>query len=655
MMKLPSRLSFHLTLSLAIALIIVMASIAIVSFKYQKEAMVERATHELMERTENVGFAVQQMLRNREIVLETLASRMSSQGEPEGAEELFTQLSETMTQAAEFDSLWLISSNGQLLQTSNESMRPTESTKELVISYVLPEVIASERFKISEPISLYVSEKRILSFAMPVVVQGAARYVLVGNTEIANSSFFQSLGELSVGGHNEVGLLSPQLNVILHPNYTEFNSVLPASRQMVVASRLGSAEHAASVEQYDGENWLQTYKRLPNSLWVVGVAIPLSDVYKEISSLQMLQLQTGTIAALFAILLISFIVRRRLKVFKRLTYNVERVRSGKAIDLGLTGLDELDVLVGRFNDLLREKESARQELKQQEAYLDLVLSTSSVGHFMANREGRLEYVNETFMTMTGHTREALLKGAFVDGFQEEDKQGIREQWLEALNEEREYEAEVQFLNPDGIVKWFHIQSKPVVDHGICLGHVGTVTDVTERNSKIEDLQSKAYRDELTRILNRRGLEQVMHNSWHDAQLFNKQLVFLALDLDNFKLVNDTFGHEKGDWVLAEVAQTLDNIIRDSDWVGRLGGDEFVVVLPGCPNERAVEIAQQIVDSISQVTSEAGLIEVTVSVGVAQRQLTDQSELDMLRRADKAAYKAKSAGRNQWALADENGD
>lgn len=659
MLRLPTRLSFHLTISLVFALLVVMVSIAVVSFRYQEATLVKQVQAEVIERTENISFAIEQMLDTKERAILGLAN---SFGELTSTEQLKTQFEENVSTAlhmSSFDSMWLFSKDGQLVSAlydedakAEASLVTDEQIEAAAETYFLPEAIASSSFWVSEPYVLARENGKVLTFAYPLFNDEEYLGSIAGNILVDENVLFQRLRNLDISESGHVALISSQLNIIFHPYFTDPSSNLTPQARLELTEKIGAENATSSVEPYSEQRWLQTYVRIPHYFWVVGIAVPLSEAHADIDSLQMVQLRAGIIATLCAILFISFIVRYRLRVFKRLTKQVEQVRQGKSIVLGKTGLDEIDLLVNRFNELLHENESSRQEAKQRQTYLDLILSTSSIGHFMANSKGRFEYVNDSMIDITGFEREELLSGAFESGVHESGQEKVRERWREGIEQQRDYEMEFKFDHKDQHVIWLHIKSKPVFDHGICLGHVGTVSDVTEHHSKIEDLQSKAYQDELTGLLNRRGIEQVMYNAWHDAQLFNKPLVFLALDLDNFKQVNDTFGHEEGDWILEQVAETLNHAVRDTDWVGRLGGDEFVIVLPGCPQDRAITISEHIVTAISTIAQSKNLSEVTVSIGIAEYKDSDQSELDMLRRADKAAYQAKNSGKNQWYLSSD---
>lgn len=123
---------------------------------------------------------------------------------------------------------------------------------------------------------------------------------------------------------------------------------------------------------------------------------------------------------------------------------------------------------------------------------------------------------------------------------------------------------------------------------------------------------------------------------------------LMIDLDNFKRVNDTHGHAYGDYVLAEIARLMRNFTRDTDKLGRLGGDEFIIALPNCPPHRAQQLAEGLIRGVlKQAELDTSKQYVSLSIGICQRESSDRSYIDLLARADSAAYAAKNAGGNQW--------
>ena len=168
----------------------------------------------------------------------------------------------------------------------------------------------------------------------------------------------------------------------------------------------------------------------------------------------------------------------------------------------------------------------------------------------------------------------------------------------------------------------------------------------------EMLRLQATRDALTGLLNRRSVLETLQEELARSTRMATPLGLLMLDLDYFKAVNDTYGHQAGDTVLAEVAGRVSRAVRSYDKVGRFGGEEFLVVLPDCPAELLRRVAERIRARIAEtpiVTETAG-VNVTVSVGGAMAADAALESRALIRLADGALYRAKERGRNRTEFA-----
>jgi diguanylate cyclase (GGDEF)-like protein/PAS domain S-box-containing protein len=214
-------------------------------------------------------------------------------------------------------------------------------------------------------------------------------------------------------------------------------------------------------------------------------------------------------------------------------------------------------------------------------------------------------------------------------------------------------VEVAFRRPDGLACW-GLVSQTVVDEGVGGLLLVQVGDVTERVVARRALAHQALHDPLTGLANRRVLVDHLEHALRagERNVVHESVGLLFVDLDLFKQVNDTYGHDTGDALLQEVARRLERIVRAQDRVARLGGDEFVVVVadPG-HSERLIDMARRIETSVAQpVQCGAMPVHVTASVGVT-RSRPGQSAEDLLREADLAMYRAKSLGRNRFEVYD----
>jgi len=161
--------------------------------------------------------------------------------------------------------------------------------------------------------------------------------------------------------------------------------------------------------------------------------------------------------------------------------------------------------------------------------------------------------------------------------------------------------------------------------------------------QLDENRELAERDALTRIANRYRLEKALQQECRRAQRFREPLAVIAMDVDDFKPINDRFGHAQGDAALVHVVECLRPCLRDQDLLARWGGDEFVMVLPQTTLVEALEVAARLRQAMVQV-EQVGECRLTLSYGVVQWQ-EGEDQHDLLGRADKALYRAKGAGKN----------
>lgn len=215
--------------------------------------------------------------------------------------------------------------------------------------------------------------------------------------------------------------------------------------------------------------------------------------------------------------------------------------------------------------------------------------------------------------------------------------------------------------------WLLLQPAPM-QVGVAIAVLVFSSFVVSATRKLSDALEKAFRltrqmerahniatraaqtDELTGLMNRRAFFEHAHVLYAQCQHQQQPLCALMLDMDHFKQINDTYGHQAGDQVLRQIGAVISASFRQADVYGRLGGEEFAVLLPNTSLETARGIAEQLIKAISGLVAEP-VTGLSASLGVASTHARDQDLHSLMNTADKALYRAKALGRNQVAVAE----
>jgi diguanylate cyclase (GGDEF)-like protein/PAS domain S-box-containing protein len=215
-----------------------------------------------------------------------------------------------------------------------------------------------------------------------------------------------------------------------------------------------------------------------------------------------------------------------------------------------------------------------------------------------------------------------------------------------------FESDFRLRHKRGEYRWYRSRGMAIHDdEGEPYRIAGSLTDITEHQMAKEQLQHDAFYDPMTGLPNRLLLMDRLEQAIRDCQHHQSQCTILFLDLDRFKLINDSLGHMVGDQLLIAVAQQLSRCIRSGDTVARLGGDEFVILLPRVDGvEVAIAIARRIQETLNQgFILEGQEVFTSTSIGIAMGDPTYKQAEDLLRDADAAMYKAKHQGKNRYAV------
>ncbi|MCW2633745.1 MAG: hypothetical protein JWQ99_112 [Blastococcus sp.] len=274
---------------------------------------------------------------------------------------------------------------------------------------------------------------------------------------------------------------------------------------------------------------------------------------------------------------------------------------------------------------------------------------SPIPTLLSEQGMRLAHVNDAFCALVGRRAEQLLGTGWIDTVHEEDLDGVIEQVAAALDG-GEVDIQARLVREDGEVRMTIIRFAHLFTPGVGAGFVGTIEDITDRLAFETKLAHQANHDPLTGLPNRTLLAQYVADRFTPG---TDGLACLFLDLDNFKVVNDSLGHTAGDQLLIEVATRLRATVRPNDLVARFGGDEFVVVCESVSEDVAVALAERISIALAEPMHLGGVdIRPYASVGVTVQTAEHTASEDLIRDCDIAMYQAKAGGKGRITVLDQ---
>ncbi|WP_411382040.1 putative bifunctional diguanylate cyclase/phosphodiesterase [Pseudomonas sp. MPB26] len=329
-----------------------------------------------------------------------------------------------------------------------------------------------------------------------------------------------------------------------------------------------------------------------------------------------------------------------------------------AIDYLLKPFDP-QILKPKIEALLEHQRNRRalqrlsHDLESARAFNASVLDNASEGILVVSDAGVIEYANPAISRLLNATVDELQRQQFLSFLQKPHVPA----WLESQMYASYRKGETWRLH-DAILRTRRGQQVPVALSCAPLpaeqrAMVVTVLDMSEVRHLHQQLEFQAVTDPLTGLLNRRGFHQAVENSLLRSERAEQSLVLLYLDLDGFKRVNDSLGHDAGDRVLRWVSEQLQGCLRSYDILGRMGGDEFTALLELEFPEQAAKIAEKLIERVSICQQVDGLdVMLGVSIGIATFPDCGADLNGLLRAADIAMYEAKRAGRQQYRYYDQ---
>ena len=326
-----------------------------------------------------------------------------------------------------------------------------------------------------------------------------------------------------------------------------------------------------------------------------------------------------------------------------------RLANGKSRDVqvssGPIAIDGKIQLLSTILDITKRKQA---EAGMREALV--VFNASSQGIMTTDAEGIITAINPAFSTITGYAPEEIIgKSPAILKSGRHDSNYYKSMWT-AVKETGKWEGEIWNRRHNGEIypQWQTI-TRVLDQQGQVVEYVALFSDITERKQQEEEIWHQANFDALTGLANRNLLVDRLERALAQARRNNNKVGLVFLDLDGFKWINDTLGHDVGDELLIEVANRISSTVRDQDTAARMGGDEFTVVIHDLNNmEKLRSVGEKLVGTLHHpFTLQGSTHQISGSAGITVYPDDGEDVQTLLKNADIAMYKAKQGGKNRY--------
>ena len=405
-----------------------------------------------------------------------------------------------------------------------------------------------------------------------------------------------------------------------------------------------------TTQEFDKVSFVKKYNEYN---WIIGCGVYLDELDNEIKRKEeifkkTINNQIKSMLIIFLLLgVVIYLLSKRMSTF--INYNINSLiqafskasLNNEKINTEELTYKEFVSLADNLNKTLENKNMVEKKLQD---YIQIVNQNVIIS--TTNKEGMIIDVSEAFCKVSGYSKDELIgKTHSLVRHPETSNDFYKDMWNQLLSG-KEWRGEIKNKSKDGKVYWVYAIITPILINNEIQGFTAIRNNITDKKY-IEQL---SITDELTKLYNRRFFNNKIEEEINRGKRENKTLCLLILDIDYFKQYNDTYGHQKGDFVLESVAKVLANKTnRASDFAFRIGGEEFAIIT-SLEKDKTIEFAQLIKEDIENLKIEHKASEiskyVTISIGAVSKMAIEIKDSDELfKEADDNLYEAKKLGRN----------
>ncbi|ADL55567.1 diguanylate cyclase with PAS/PAC sensor [Gallionella capsiferriformans ES-2] len=481
---------------------------------------------------------------------------------------------------------------------------------------------------------------------------------------------YRHFSQLDLGKGAYLMVIDAQNRLIYHPTKNFIGQFVEKDLGNFLKGDTGSLEM-----RLDNRDVVFSYSHIPDKNWYVVSVVPYGTLMSSIQSVERIGIALLSLIFLLIALFIRAYLQRVVMPIRAISEGFRLFQSNGLDEHWRLGkfrtLQEISDLVNWFNsflDMMAVHHRAQTDLR-----IAATAFESQEGMLITDADCVILRVNHAFSAITGYSAEEVVgKKVSILKSERHNREFYAAIW-ESINQNGGWQGEIWNRRKNGEMypEWLTITAVKDNEGGVT-HYVGTKTDISPRKAAEEEIRHLAFYDTLTHLPNRRLLHDRLLRTIASNHRSGNYSALMFLDMDNFKPLNDQYGHDVGDLLLIEVARRIESCIRDTDTVARFGGDEFVVMIGELVAEKTaalmqVEIvAEKIRISLAETYrlgrpvqgSENTIVEHHCSSSIGVVLFLDNSLDEILKCADIAMYRAKDAGRNMISYYDkgnENGN
>ena len=389
--------------------------------------------------------------------------------------------------------------------------------------------------------------------------------------------------------------------------------------------------------------------------WRVGVFVPLSNYLSSAGNHLVRIIPLGLLTLFIVWIALQLFLRLMVKPLLRLKDAANRIADGRFnVFIDTSCSNEVGELASSIESMRSRLSQSFSDIKKQKVRAETTLASITDGVITVGSDGNVEYMNRAALTQCGLSSDDVAGKPLEQVFTARDTDS--NELLDSrvvqttINNGAPYDCHLLMLDSTGQQRTIEGQLCPLTIKADSppRGAVLVFSDVTEQAILKSELVRQASIDDLTGLMNRRQFEKHLHSKVASVGDSNISHCLCYMDLDQFKVVNDTCGHVAGDELLRQIGQLLRNLIRQGDAIARLGGDEFAMLMDHCAVEQATRVTEKLLATISdfRFVWEDRVFSIGISIGMVAIDQHTVSATAVLADADTACYAAKDSGRNR---------